>query len=100
MHNEVITDIKMGKKIEEEFHIQEDIKNKGVSIVTIEDIKKRIPEYSTGNGHSPLRDGSNGGKKISYLADKYNLKKNRKDKNKKNSRIESIEFRNKKHNKK
>ncbi|WP_288519604.1 hypothetical protein [uncultured Brachyspira sp.] len=99
-HNKEIIDTKMGKIIEKEFNIEEDIKKKGVAIIKIDDIKKRIPKYSAGNGHSSLRDGSRGGKRISYLAYKYDLKKNHKNENDKNSSVESLEFRNKKQNKK
>lgn len=86
---------KIGKKIEEVFDIEKKLKSSDKVVIKISEIKQKIPEYSSGNGHSCLRDGSRGGKDIGYLNHKYNLKKFHKNLSNKNSRLETLEFREK-----
>ena len=59
--NPKIVGRKIGEEIERIFIDQNIINNGGAISIKIDDIKKRIPTYSTGNGHSALRDGSVGG---------------------------------------
>ena len=95
MNNKNTMGKKMGKLIEKIFDIENRLRHNDCVTITISEIKEKIPQYSSGNGHSCLRDGSNNGKKIGYLVDKYSLKKCHKNKNNPNSAIEKLEFRKK-----
>ncbi|EID3271055.1 heme ABC transporter substrate-binding protein [Campylobacter upsaliensis] len=82
----------IGEKIEKAFADEFDELNKnGTSFaLEIEEIKRRVPEYSSGNGHSALRNQERGGKSIGYLCDKYRVKKQRKNDTNLNSRVKKV----------
>lgn len=60
--------------------------------LTIDEIKKKVPEYSSGNGHSALRNQEKDGESIGYLCHKYIVTKHRENDTNLNSRVISIEF--------
>lgn len=65
---------KIGKKIEEKFELEKMQKGE-IKTISMEELKNKA-DYDHGkNGHSALRDGSNGGKTTSYLIEKYNVEK-------------------------
>lgn len=82
----------MGGQIEKVFDIENRLEqgNENEITIRIKDIKEKIPKYSSGNGHSCLRDGSNNGKQIGYLMDKYQVKKQYKNSNGNNSELVAI----------
>lgn len=92
MDKEKIVGIKMGQKIEEKFNIPGMLEEGKPVEISMKDIVEKIPEYSKGNGHDPLRDRSKGGERIGYLPYKYNLEKRHKNENNKNSAIDSLIF--------
>ena len=94
-YNPKIVGRKIGEEIERIFIDQNIINNGGAISIKIDDIKKRIPTYSTGNGHSALRDGSEGGGQIGYLIYKYNVEKIYENPNNKNSALIEIIIRKK-----
>ena len=90
MSDKKIVGKKIGEEIERKFIDQNIINNGGDISIKIEDIKREIPSYSSGNGHSALRDGEKGGQQRGYLMDKYKVEKKRKNPNSKNSAIKEI----------
>ena len=89
-YNPKIVGRKIGEEIERIFIDQNIINNGGTISIKIDEIKKRIPTYSSGNGHSSLRDRSEGGKQIGYLINEYNVQKIHENPNNKNSAITEI----------
>lgn len=85
---------KIGQKIEQAFAEKfESLNKNGTSFeISIQEIQEEVSEYSAGNGHDSLRDGTRKGKKIGYLCNKYQVTKNRKNKNNPNSKIISLKF--------
>ncbi|EAJ1688908.1 heme ABC transporter substrate-binding protein [Campylobacter upsaliensis] len=84
----------IGEKIEKAFADEFDELNKnGTSFaLEIEEIKRRVPEYSSGNGHSALRNQEKGGESIGYLCHKYKVTKHRENDTNLNSRVNSVTF--------
>ncbi|EAK0954616.1 heme ABC transporter substrate-binding protein [Campylobacter upsaliensis] len=60
--------------------------------LTIDEIKKKVPEYSSGNGHSALRNQEKGGESIGYLCHKYIVTKHRENDTNLNSRVIGVTF--------
>lgn len=96
-NNPKIVGRKIGEEIERIFIAPNiNIVNNGGCIrIGIDEIITRIPSYSSGNGHSALRDGSEGGQQIGYLIYKYNVEKIYKNQNNKNSALIEIIIRKK-----
>lgn len=86
---------KIGEQIEKVFDIENRLRHNDCVTIQISEIQEKISGYSSGNGHSCLRDRSRGGKQMGYLVNKYNLKKCHTNKNNPNSAIEKLEFRKK-----
>lgn len=84
---------KIGQAIEQAFAEKfEALKKNGTPFeISIQEIQEKIPDYSAGNGHSALRDRTQGGTKIGYLCYKYQVKKNYKNGNPK-SKLLSLVF--------
>uniref|UniRef100_UPI0025B7909E heme ABC transporter substrate-binding protein n=1 Tax=Helicobacter rodentium TaxID=59617 RepID=UPI0025B7909E len=80
---------KIGQKIEQAFPKEfKNLNEHGIPFkISIEEVQEKVSGYSAGNGHDPLRDGTRKGKKIGYLCNKYQVTKNRKNKNHLNSKI-------------
>lgn len=85
---------KIGQKIEQTFAKKFQRLNETGEPFTllIEEIKKKIPEYSSGNGHSALRNQERGGKSIGYLPYEYNVEKIRKGNDNINSEITELKI--------
>ncbi|TLD87613.1 hypothetical protein [Helicobacter sp. MIT 03-1616] len=84
---------KIGQKIEQAFPKKfKNLNEYGTSFeIPIRGIQEKVPGYSAGNGHSPLRDRTRKGKKIGYLCDKYQVEKIHENDNP-NSKIISLKF--------
>ncbi|CAG9469116.1 heme ABC transporter substrate-binding protein [Campylobacter upsaliensis] len=84
----------IGEKIEKAFTSVFDRLNQDGTpfTLTIDEIKKKVPEYSSGNGHSALRNQEKGGESIGYLCHKYKVTKHRENDTNLNSRVNSVTF--------
>lgn len=85
---------KIGQKIEQTFKKEFQRLNETGEPFTLplEEIKKKIPEYSTGNGHYALRNQERGGKTQGYLPNKYNVEKIRKNNDSISSEVIELEI--------
>lgn len=84
----------IGEKIEKTFASDFDRLNQDGTpfTLTIDEIKEKVPEYSSGNGHSALRNQEKGGKSIGYLCHKHIVTKHREKDTSLNSRVTSVTF--------
>lgn len=84
----------IGEKIEKAFASDFDRLNQDGTpfTLTIDEIKEKVPEYSSGNGHSALRNQEKGGKSIGYLCHKHIVTKHREKDTSLNSRVTSVTF--------